>query len=241
MDWTLIYIIASVMILPIMIYGLYAQSYTMNIFNKYSTHPSSSGITAEALAKQLLSKAGITDVRVERINGRLTDCYNPRHKVIKLSTSTSGASSIAALGVCAHEIGHAIQHAKGNFLFKLRNALVPVCNFISRAFLPLILIGSIMNFTFYIPAVGYYICLGSLISYGASLVFQLVTLPLEFDASKKAIALLRETELFPETELKQSKQVLNAAAQTYIASMLTTLVYFLRFLSYAMIFARDRD
>ena len=240
MDWSLIYIISSLLIIPVLIYGVIAQSSVNATFNKYAKIPSSKGVTAAELTRKLLSNAGITDVSVETINGHLTDCYDSKHKVVKLSTSTYNSTSLAALGVCAHEVGHAIQDARGSFLFRLRHALVPVCNLISRAFIPLILIGSILSFTFYIEAIGYYICLASIISYGASLVFQLVTLPLEYDASKRAITLLRETGAFSETEISQSKQVLSAAIQTYISGVFTTLVYFLRFLSYAMIF-RSND
>lgn len=239
MDWINIYIIATLMIFPVLIYASIAQSSVHSTFNRYSKTPSLSGITASEIAKRLLARANVTNVKIEQINGRLTDCYDSRYKVIKLSSATYASSSIAAIGVCAHEIGHAIQDTKGSILFKVRRFLVPICNFISGAFIPLILLGSILNFTFYIPSVGYYICLTSLISYGASLLFQLVTLPLEYDASKKALQLLKE-ENFSETELTQAKKVLTAAIHTYFASALTTLVYFLRFLSYAMIFSKDR-
>lgn len=241
MDWSLIYIIATILILPVFIYGWIAQAKVSGVFNRYSTISSRTNMTGAELAKKLLNDANITNVSIEIINGKLTDCYDPKHKVLKLSRATHDSTSIAALGVCAHEVGHAIQDAKGSFLFKLRTALVPVCNFISKAFLPLILIGSILGFTFYIPYVGYYTCLASIILYGASLLFQFVTLPLEYDASKKALKLLKETGNFAETELTYAKQVLSAAIHTYVASMLSTLVYFLRFLSYAMIFSKHRD
>ncbi len=240
MDWYLIYIIATLMIFPVLIYGVIAQSSVHSTFEKYSKIPSLSGVTAEEVSRRLLARANIQNVKIDHINGKLTDCYDPTHKVIKLSSSTSSSTSIGAIGVCAHEVGHAIQDAKGSFLFKLRRLLVPVCNFISGAFLPLIILGSILSFTFYIPTVGYYICLCSIISYGASLLFQLVTLPLEYDASKKSLQLLK-AEDFSETEISQAKQVLNAAIHTYLAATLSTLVYFLRFLSYAMIFANNRD
>ena len=241
MDWTLIYLVATLLILPTLIYGVIAQSKTHHVFHKYSNYFSSKGVTASQLAQALLNQAGITNVRIKEIEGDLTDCYDPHEKIVNLSSSTYNSTSLSALGVCAHEVGHAIQDAKGSFLFKLRSTLVPVVNFISGAFLPLIIIGSLINYAFYIPMVGYYICLASVISYGASLVFQLVTLPLERDASRKALNLLKQTNAFSETEIKQSKQVLDAAIHTYIASMLTTLVYFLRFLSFIMMFTRDRD
>lgn len=241
MNWTLVYIISSLLILPLIIYGVFAQANVSGVFNRLSKVSASNGETASETAKKMLKMAGISNVEVVHINGNLSDCYHPKYKVVKLSNSTYSSTSIAAIGVCAHEVGHAIQDAKGSFLFKLRNALVPVCNFISGAFIPLIFIGSILSFTFYIETVGFYICVGSMIAYGSSLLFQIVTLPLEYDASNKALALMKNMNEFSETELKQAKQVLTAAIHTYISSMLTTLVYFLRFLSYTMIFSRDRD
>ena len=241
MDWTLIYIVASLLILPVLIYGAIAQSNVNATFHKFSNKLSSSGKSAAIYAQQLLVKAGVLNVKVVPINGRLTDCYDPKRKVVKLSDATYTSTSIAAIGVATHEVGHAIQDAKGSFLFKLRIALVPICNFISYAYIPLIFVGSILSFTFYIETVGYYICLASIVMYGASLLFQLVTLPLERDASNKALKLLSESGDFSDTELAQAKKVLNAAIQTYIAGTLTSLVYFLRFLSYAMIFTRRRD
>ena len=241
MNWILLYIIASFAIVPIMIYGFISQSTVHSTFNRYSRVLSSSGITGAELARKLLQTAGINDVEVVPIEGRLSDCYDPRHKVVKLSHATYNVSSMAALGVCAHEIGHAVQDHKNNFMFRLRSFIVPVVNFVSKACLPLILIGSIMGFALMFTSLGYYIVLASVISYGASLLFYIVTLPLEYDASKKAMQLLKETGEFSSEEMRASKAVLNAAIHTYIAAFMTSLAYFLRFLSYAMIFMRDRD
>ena len=240
MNWELIYIIATIAILPLMIYGFIAHSNVNSTFNKYAKIPAKSQITAAELAKQLLTKAGINDVDVELIRGTLTDCYDPRHKVIKLSESTYYSTSVSAIGVCAHEVGHAIQHHRKNILFMIRGWVVPVVNLISRMCLPLILLGSILSFAFLIPTVGYYIVIASLVSYGASLLFCIITLPLEIDASKQALEIMRQTGEFSDYEIRAAKDVLHAAAQTYIASFLMSLAYFLRFLSYAMIFSKDR-
>ena len=126
------------------------------------------------------------------------------------------------------------------FLFRLRIFFVPIVNIINGLYIPLIFVGSILAFTFMIPTVGYYIVLGSVIAYGASLLFYFITLPLEYDASKRALAMMKEMNTFSETELAQAKQVLKAAIQTYIAATLTSLIYFLRFLSYAMIFTSNK-
>ena len=161
------------------------------------------------------------------------------YQVVKLSKATYSSVSIAALGVVAHEVGHAIQDHKNMTLFKIREFLVPVVNFISRAYVPLILIGSLLSFTFYIPTVGFAICWASVALYGASLLFNFATLGIEKDASKKALDLMAETDYFSNEELRHAKQVLQAAIGTYIATFTTSLVYFLRFLSVAMILNRD--
>ena len=241
MDWITLYIIASIMLLPLFIYGALASSGVEATFNRYSRTLSNSGLTGYSVAKKLLDDAGIKDVKIVQTGGRLTDCYDPKKKQLRLSTATINSSSVAAIGVCAHEVGHAVQDHNHMFLFKLRIFIVPIVNLVNRAFIPLILLGSILGFTIYIPVVGYYIVLGSVIAYGASMVFSLVTLPLEYDASRRAIKMLRQTGAFSEDELKHSSKVLKAAIQTYISSTLTSVAYFLRFLSYAMIFARNRD
>lgn len=239
MDWTIVYMVAALLLLPAFIYGGISQISATSTFEKYSQSAAHSGITASELAKKLLANAGITNVDVVKINGTLTDCYDPRHKVIKLSTSTYDSTSIAALGVCAHEVGHAVQDAQGSFLFRLRIAIVPVVNLLSRLYIPLILAGSILSFVLYIEAIGYYISWAAVIMYGASTLFHLVTLPLEHDASKRALQMLRETESLTTPEIDSANVVLKAAIQTYIAALATSVLYFLRFLSYAMIFKRD--
>ncbi len=238
MDWTLLYIITIILILPCFIYGVITQNGVYSTFEKFSKVSAKSGITASELSQKLLNASGIDNVEVVNIDGKLTDCYDSKHKVVKLSTSTYLSSSVSALGVCAHEIGHAVQDKNKNVLFKIRTFLVPILNFFTRAFVPLILIGSILSFGFYLVSIGYYIIWASVILYGLSFLFYLVTLSLEFDASKKALKLLEETGTLDSEELDQAKKVLSAAAKTYIAAFLTSLLYFLRFLSYAMIFAR---
>ncbi len=239
MDWSIVYIVAALLILPAFIYGGISQVSATNTYDKYSTAMSESGITASELAKKLLDQAGIKGVDVVKINGSMTDCYDPRHKVVKLSSTTYDSSSISALGVCAHEVGHALQDANKSFLFRLRIALVPVVNFLSRMFIPLVLLGSILSFAVQIEAVGFYITWAAVIMYGASMIFYLVTLPLEHDASKKALQMLRETGTLNGSELSSANKVLKAAIQTYISALVTSILYFLRFLSYAMIFNRD--
>lgn len=240
MDWITIYILAGALLLPVFIYGAICHTRINSIYDEYVKVNASSGVCAAEMAFKMLAKADVSGVNVVKSNGRLTDCYDPRNKIIKLTKEAYYSSSIAALGVAAHEVGHAIQHHNKHWLFTVRRIIAPVVGFVSKAFLPLVLLGSLFNVMFLLPTVGYYMIFFSLIFYGAALVFELITLPLEFDASKKAIALLRETETLDESELSKAKQVLSAAAQTYVASFASTLLYFLRFLSMAMLL-RDRD
>jgi len=240
MDWVTIYIICGLLIIPIFIYSLISQIKVNSTFDKFKDVFAHSNITAAELANKLLKESNISNVDVDRINGKLTDCYDPRNKVVKLSTNVYNSSSIAALGICAHEIGHAIQDAKKNIVFRIRQIIIPVTNLITKAFIPLLLIGAILNTMFFLPAIGYYITIFSLISYGASLLIYFVTLPLEYDASKKALALLDKTNTLSSEEMASAKQVLTAAIHTYIAAFLSSLIYFLRFLSWIMIF-NNRD
>lgn len=239
MDWMIVYLIATALILPALIYGLHAQNKTVRVFEKYSNEGTNANITGAELAISLLAKAGITNVDVVMINGKLTDCYDPRNKVVKLSKATYYSTSVGALGVVAHEVGHAIQDHKRMPLFRFRTFIIPIVNLISRAFVPMIFIGSILGFTLLIPTAGYVICWVSVALYGASLLLSFSTLGLEKDASKKALEMMKETGMFSTHEIESSSKVLDAAITTYIADFTTSLLYFLRFLSYAMIFNRD--
>lgn len=238
--WYIVYFLSIVLFIPSLILGVVSQNKTVSTFEKYSKYTTLCKITASELSLVLLANAGIKDVKIEQINGKLTDCYDPRNKVLKLSSSTINSTSVAALGVCAHEVGHAIQHNRNMFVFRLRTILVPIMNFFSRAFCPLVLIGSLLSFTFYLPNIGLVILWGSVISYGLSFLFYLVTLPLEYDASKRAGEILEKCDCFTPEEIEGSKKVLNAAIWTYISALATSMLYFLRFLSLARILDNDR-
>lgn len=239
MDWTLVYIIACIMILPAFIYGGISHIMAESTFQKYAENLNKKGIPAHELTKKLLEIAGINGVEIVRINGMLTDCYDPRHKVIKLSDSTYNSTSIAAAGVCAHEVGHAIQDAKGTFLFRFRISLVPIVNFLSKLYIPLVLVGAILGMATTFVSFGYILTWAAIIMYGANTLFYFVTLPLEYDASKKALLILKETGDFTGNEIDNARHVLKAAIQTYIGTLIISALYFLRFLSYAMIFRKD--
>ena len=178
-------------------------------FNKYSRVRSHSGMTGREAAETILRRAGIYDVRVERISGNLTDHYDPRGKVLRLSDATYGQTSVAAVGVAAHECGHAIQHQVGYAPLQIRGALVPVANFGSTIAWPLILL---------------------ILAFSLAVLFQIVTLPVEFNASRRAIKILGESNLLYPDELSGTKKVLTAAALTYVAGAASAILQLLRIL-----------
>ena len=189
-------------------------------FRRYSDVYSSRGITANEAAERILSLAGIRDVRIERISGSLTDHYSPNEKVLRLSDSVYGSRSVAAIGVAAHECGHAIQHAVGYGPLKLRSLAVPIANIGSRLAWPIILIGLVLG------------CVGlarvGVFLFAFVVIFQLITLPVEFNASRRAVSILDGSGILMGEELVGAKKVLRAAALTYVASLLSAILQLLR-------------
>lgn len=202
---------------------LAASARVKSTFAKYSRVKSISGVTGAQAAEKILNASGIYDVRVERVQGQLSDNYDPRNKVLRLSDSVYGQSSLAAIGVAAHECGHAIQHDHSYVPLKVRSGLVPVANFGSMIAWPLIIIGVLLGGSQVLINLG-------IILFSVAVVFQLVTLPVEFNASRRAIAVLGETGILQEEELHQSKKVLDAAALTYVAAAAATILQLLRLL-----------
>jgi Zn-dependent membrane protease YugP len=179
----------------------------------------------------MLRSAGIYDVRVERIRGHLTDHYDPSARVLRLSETVYGAQTAAAVGVAAHEAGHAIQHATAYAPLRFRTSLVPLASFASNASWILILIGSlIMGFVGLFGGIGYYLMLAGIGLFSVTTLFQLVTLPCEFDASRRALAAMEGMGYFSARELSDSKKMLSAAAMTYVASLLVSMIQLLRLL-----------
>lgn len=201
--------------------SLAASARVKSTFAKYSRVRSMSGMTGAQAAERILRNAGIYDVQIERVSGNLSDHYDPRTKVLRLSDSVYGQSSVAAIGVAAHECGHAIQHQNSYIPLTLRSALVPVANFGSSLSLPLIIIGFSMGY------VEFLIDLGILL-FGAAVLFQIITLPVEFNASRRAVIKLGETGILMNDELRLSKKVLNAAALTYVAAAAASILQLLR-------------
>ena len=212
-----------------------AASSKMNrTFQKYSRVRSHNGMTGREAAERILHSQGIYDVRVEHVSGNLTDHYDPRNKVLRLSDATWQSTSVAAIGVAAHECGHAIQHQNSYFPLTLRTAIVPVANLGSTLAWPLILIG-----LFFTRNTGAVLINLGIICFSFAVIFQLVTLPVEFNASARALRILGEQGILSDSELPYTKKVLKAAALTYVASAAAAILQLLRLV--LLFGGRDRD
>lgn len=198
-------------------------------YRKYSKIENARGMTASEVAERILKGAGISDVRIERIEGELTDHYDPKNKVVRLSEGVYYSTSVAAIGVAAHECGHVLQHYNGYLPIRVRNTIVPVVNFGSNLSWPLILLGVLFGLTKLVDI--------GIILFTLVLLFQIVTLPVEFNASKRAIGVIRDTGILYGDEITGAKKVLNAAALTYVAGVIATALQVLRLF---LLFGRRR-
>lgn len=220
-----------VLILPAMLLGLWAQARVNSTFNRYSHVRCRQGYTGSQIARRILDANGLTDVRIEGIRGNLTDHYDPTARVVRLSDSVYDSPSIAAIGVAAHEVGHAIQHANSYAPLTIRNAIIPVTNIGSKLSIPLILLGVAMSFQ---PLVTV-----GIVAFSLMAVFQLITLPVEFNASSRALATLNGEHYLDEEEVYGARKVLSAAALTYVAALVMSLAQLMRLV--ALFGNRDRD
>lgn len=223
-----------VLVLPMVILSMWAQVKVNSSFTKYSKVNTMRNFTATEAARQILDGHGLYNVKIEAISGNLTDHYDPKANVIRLSDSVRNSTSVAAVGVAAHEAGHAVQHAKGYAPIKLRNSLVPVANLGSKLSMPLIIIGLLLMAGE--SLFGTTLVYGGIILFSAAVLFQVVTLPVEFDASNRAIKVLDEGGYLYGDEVKSVKKVLSAAAMTYVAAAATSIAQLLRLI----LIARDR-
>lgn len=198
-----------------------AQVKVNSTYNKYAKVRSRSGMTGAEAAQRILALSGIHDVRIEHIGGQLTDHYDPANKVLRLSDATYGSTSVAAIGVAAHECGHAVQHDKGYAPLKIRTALVPVANIGSKAGIPLILLGAILGMNQFLIQIGIWV-------FALAVLFQVVTLPVEFNASGRALSMLGSYGLMEPDETKGCRKVLQAAALTYVAAAASSILQLLR-------------
>ncbi len=216
-DWTII------LVIPALILSLYAQMKISGAFREFSKVGNRRGLTGAQVAEALLYQAGITDVAIEHVGGHLTDHYDPRTKTLRLSDNVYGSSSLAAIGVAAHETGHAMQHDEGYAALGLRSAVVPIARFGSFLGVPLVFIGLLFGGSASVTLIN----LGILL-FSATVLFQLITLPVEFNASRRAVAMLGEYNYLAEDELFGAKKVLSAAALTYVAAAASSALTLLR-------------
>ncbi len=239
------YIIFLVLILLCAAFSGWASMRVHSAYSAFSTKKTASHATGYDTAVRLLRANDIYDVSVGRVKGRLSDHFDPRRGVVNLSDATYGDDSVAAVAVAAHEIGHVVQKERGYIPYKIRTALVPITNFGARLALPLVLVGLLLDI--FVTAtsassVGFYLAVAGVILYGLSTLFALVTLPVELDASRRAKKMLLEEGILAEDEKKGAGKVLSAAALTYVAALLTSLIYFLRFAVWVFaLFGRRRD
>ncbi len=215
-----------VLVVPFIIISMIAQYKVKSTYAKYSKVRNTRGLTGAQAAQAILSYYGITDVAIQMIGGTLTDNYNPKTNVISLSQDVYNSTSVAAVGVACHEAGHAAQYAENYAPIKLRNAIIPICNFGSSLSIPIILIGAFLAAR---VAQGFSILITiGILLYATVFIFQLITLPVEFNASRRAIKVISETNLLYDEEVSGAKKVLGAAAMTYVAAMLVSLANLLR-------------
>lgn len=207
-------------ILPAIILAAYAQSKVTSTFNRYLRVRNSYGYTGLEVARRILDSNGLHDVPVELVRGRLSDHYDPRTRVLRLSQEVYGSNSLASVGVAAHECGHAIQHSEGYAPLAVRNAIAPVASFGSQAAWLFVIGGFIFSWVDLINI--------GILLYAAAVAFQIITLPVEFNASSRAIALLESNGLVPSNEIRPAKEVLNAAALTYVAATLAAVLQLVR-------------
>ena len=219
-DWTYL-----VLVLPCLIFAMIASSRVNSTFKKYSNQYSQRRITGADAALRVLHANGVHGVRIERVSGNLTDHYDPRTNVIRLSDSVYDSTSTAAIGVACHEAGHAVQYAQNYAPIKLRAALIPLTNFGSKLPMPLILLGIVCTFLGEFSTVLVYL---GIAAFGLSFVFQLITLPVEFNASRRAIRAIEEGNILTAEEQNGAKKTLQAAAMTYVAATATALAQLLR-------------
>lgn len=208
-----------IFVVPAIIISLWAQMNVQGAFNKYAKIMNRRALSGAETARLMLDREGLQNVPVERIQGNLTDHYDPKSRVVRLSDGVYDKRSVAAVGIAAHEVGHAIQHAAGYSPLKIRNAIIPVTNFVSKLALPLIIAGILF---------GYKMIEVGILLFSASVLVQLVTLPVEFNASSRALLNIEGLNILHEEEQKGAKKVLRAAALTYVAALVVAVMQLLR-------------
>lgn len=222
--------ISMIILIPGLLLAMYAQAKVSSTYNRYKKVTSHSGYTGAQFARKMLNDNGLYDVTITQISGRMSDHYDPRANQVRLSAEVYNGTSIASLGIAAHEVGHAVQHATNYFPLTVRNLVVPVTNFSSSIYMILIILGIIMN-SFSMIQFG-------IMLFAVIVIFQVITLPVEFNASRRAIATLGGDGVLDAEELSGAKRVLGAAAMTYVAAMVTAVLQLLQLL---MVFGGHND
>lgn len=229
-DWTYLYLVV-----PCLLLSLFAQHLVNSNFRRYSHVLSSRRLTGAEAARMVLRNHGVQDVRIEAISGHLTDHYDPRTNVIRLSQDVYGSTSVAAIGVACHEAGHAVQYAQGYAPIKLRAAIIPITNIGSKLAMPMILMGLLFGFLGKFSGV---LVNAGILCFALSLVFQLVTLPVEFNASARALRAIDQAQILTDEERAGARKTLTAAAMTYVAAVAVSLAQLLRLI---ILFGNRRD
>lgn len=219
-DWTYVAIV-----LPCLLLSMWASARVNSTFKKYATQISSRRITGADAARRVLQHHGIYNVRIEHISGNLTDHFDPKSNVIRLSDNVYGSASTSAIGVACHEAGHAVQYAQDYFPIKIRAAIIPITNFGSKLAMPLILLGVVLSA---LGSLSYTLVYIGIACFALSLVFQLITLPVEFNASRRAVAAIEDAGILNSQELTGAKKTLRAAAMTYVAAVFVSLAQLIR-------------
>ena len=222
-DWTYL-----VIVLPCILLSMWASSSVNSTFQKYAKVVSSRHLTGAEAAQRVLSANGVRGVRIERVSGNLTDHFDPKTNVIRLSDSVYGSTSVAAIGVAAHEAGHAVQYAQNYAPIRLRSAIIPITNIGSKLAMPLILAGILLSF---LGNFSYTLVYLGIAAFSLSLIFQLVTLPVEFNASRRAMQTIDSSNLLTEEEQRGARKTLTAAALTYVAATAVALAQLLRLIA----------
>ena len=215
LDWTYILVLIGAVL------SLIASAKVNSTFNKYSRVRSMSGMTGAEAAQRILNQNGIYDVAVEHVRGNLTDHYDPKNKVLRLSDATYSSNSVAAVGVAAHECGHALQHNAGYLPLRIRSAIVPAANIGSKLGIPIILLGVLLSGNYFLIQLGIWV-------FSLAVLFQIVTLPVEFNASNRAMAMMERYGILSGEELRSTRKVLSAAAMTYVAAAASSILQLLR-------------
>lgn len=234
------YTLMGIILIPGLIFAMVASARVNSTFHKYDQVLSSKGLTGAEVAQKIMEAEGIYDVQIQKGNtNELTDNFNPKTKIITLSNKVYSGTSISAIGVAAHETGHAVQHVKGYKPMKIRTALAYVSNFMSVLVWPLIIIGIILDFAYIGGIVGKSFLWVGVAFFGVSTLFSLITLPVEFNASNRALKLLVSTGCVDEMEVKGCKKVLSSAAMTYVAALVVSILELLRFVLFFLLRSRD--